>query len=430
MDIDLERVDKFSLTIDSKDRNWLADDETFNFSFRLTSNSNNELGTLEKVYKQVKIMDINYIMVPNLFINIDDIHCANKIGILNNSVLTFSHVKYKTNKLSDYKYLTVKIDEMNTNNNGSNSVINSSTAIFLLDSLFSKSYTNSFSTGFTLDSTDTTNLTKIKLYTDHNLLHIGESNIRNGSNENLVYRNVSHRKEFINPKDMLSNLHISFYDPSGKRLKLQNDVLTLKSITSTKVSLTNYTIDNENDVSTSGTLNTKIRKGLFLKNSTNFADNTFVLNLDSTNPTTKFSTNNNFLATTNSHDFLLESRKIELRMNEYFSSEEYRLGDRIYLKNIKLTNTNEELKRFLEKEEGHTIISMYAIDLNNNILTMVDYYNVIEILPKFEKNDGLNPTIDYFGLNDLDGTVEEVDGKMINLDNQVVINFSISCVNL
>ena len=51
MDIDLERVDKFSLTIDSKDRNWLADDETFNFSFRLTSNSNNELGTLEKVYK-------------------------------------------------------------------------------------------------------------------------------------------------------------------------------------------------------------------------------------------------------------------------------------------------------------------------------------------------------------------------------------------
>ena len=334
MDIDLERVDKFSLTIDSKDRNWLADDETFNFSFRLTSNSNNELGTLEKVYKKVKIMDINYIMVPNLFINIDDIHCANKIGILNNSVLTFNHVKYKTNKLSDYKYLTVKIDEMNTNNNGSNSVINSSTAIFLLDSLFSKSYTNSFSTGFTLDSTDTTDLTKIKLYTDQNLLHIGESNIRNGSNENLVYRNVSHRKEFINPKDMLSNLHISFYDPSGKRLKLQNDVLTLKSITSTNVSLTNYTIDNENDVSTSGTLNTKIRKGLFLKNSTNFADNTFVLNLDSTNPTTKFSTNNNFLATTNSHDFSLESRKIELRMNEYFSSEEYRLGDRIYFKNI------------------------------------------------------------------------------------------------
>ena len=136
------------------------------------------------------------------------------------------------------------------------------------------------------------------------------------------------------------------------------------------------------------------------------------------------------MSTTNSHDFSLESRKIELRMNEYFSSEEYRLGDRIYFKNIILNNTNEELKRFLGKEEGHTIISMYAIDLNNNILTTVDYYNVIEILPKFEKNDGLNTNIDYFGLNDLDGTVEDVDGKMINLDNQVVINFSISCVNL
>ena len=47
-----------------------------------------------------------------------------------------------------------------------------------------------------------------------------------------------------------------------------------------------------------------------------------------------------------------------------------------------------------------------------------------------KKNDGLNTYIDYFGLNDLDGTVEDVDGKMINLDNQVVINFSISCVNL
>ena len=318
------------------------------------------------------------------------------------------------------------------NNNGTNSVINSSSAIFLFDNVLSKSYNNSFVSGFSIDSTDSTGISKIKTYTDNNLSYVGESNIKNGTIENIIFRPSSYRKEFIIEKDILSNLHISFYYPDGKKIKLQNDILTLKNITSTHVNITtsNYSISGNVVTISSDVLNTKIRKGLFINNSTNFDDNTFILYLDKTNPTTKFLTNNNSLAQDASKDLTLESRRLELRMNEYFSSDEYRLGDRIYLKNINLSVYNDELKIFLERDEGHTIISMYSIDSNDNILISPEYYNVIEILPKFYKNDGYSTETEYFNLNTLNGSVKDIsDGKLINLDNQAIVNFTINCIN-
>ena len=121
----------------------------------------------------------------------------------------------------------------------------------------------------------------------------------------------------------------------------------------------------------------------------------------------------------------MESRKIEIKTKEFFSSDEYRLGDRIYFKNIDVNNTN--LKVFLEREVGHTIISLYAIDSSNTIITKPNYYNVIEILPKFSKNDGITFTEDYFGLQGSANEISPTSGKLLNLDNQLMINLNINC---
>jgi len=519
------KSDTNTLTIDSVDRNWIYGDKTCDFSFRLANNVDTSLGILNKVYKNINSIELNSIIIPNFFINLDEVHCAKKIGLTTSTLTEINNRPLRFTKLSDLKYLTVKVDEIQTHQNGSNRVLNQASGVFIMDYALPKSYSNSLNYSATL-RVDGPPL--IKIYSDHNLINIGESNVRDNTLENIAFKNVSCVSKFIRPKDMLSSLHISFYKPDGTILELQNDTLTIDKISSTKESIVGdvsdsaFTIDisfsqilrtkefghNNNVVADKdikynkssktllfvakfekvtelvltagdvlyfdfggdiyfgtvkeskklttnisetiifidgllllnnpltslddsvgdntfkflGKANTKTRVGLYITNSTFFVDNTFIISID---PQNKLTINNKSLTNSKGISLTMESRKIEIKTKEFFSSDEYRLGDRIYFKNVGVPNTN--LKVFLEREVGHTIISLYAIDSSNTIITKPNYYNVIEILPKFSKNDGITFTEDYFGLQGSGSEIIPTSGKLLNLDNQIMINLNINC---
>ena len=56
-----------NIIIDSINRNWIIESQrTFNYSFRLTDNSN-DLGILRKVYKNIKSFYIDNLLFPPLY---------------------------------------------------------------------------------------------------------------------------------------------------------------------------------------------------------------------------------------------------------------------------------------------------------------------------------------------------------------------------
>ena len=406
-----------TLTIDSVDRNWIYGDKTCDFSFRLANNVDTSLGILNKVYKNIKSIELNSIIIPNFFINLDEVHCAKKIGLTTTTLTEINNRPLRFTKLSDLKYITVKVDEIQTHQNGSNKVLNQASGVFIMDYPLPKTYSNSINYSTNLLSNGPP---FIEIYSNHNLINVGESNVPDNTLENIAFKNVSCISEFIRPKDMLSSLHISFYKPDGTILELQNDTLTIDKISSTKETFTgNLSEGTINDCEP----NIKTRVGLYITNLTYYVENTFIVFIDST---TKLTVNNKAKSEPlNTVSLTMESRKLEIKTKEFFSSDEYRLGDRIYFKNVVVNNTN--LKVFLERQEGHTIISLYAIDSSNKIITNPNYYNVIEILPKFSKNDGITFSEDYFGLQGSGNEISQTSGKLLNLDNQIMINLNINC---
>lgn len=408
----------YTLVIDSKDRNWLANETNFNFNFKMENNSNinsNRLGILEKSYKNIASITINTIVIPNFFINIDDIHCAKGLGLLLNYNGELASRNITFPRLSDLKYIVVKIGEYKSNINGSNNFINNSSGIFIVDYSIPKTYNNSIDNSYSLNTDN-----NIERYTSSNLLNIGESHLKNVISDSLVYKNISVSKEFITNKDLISNFNFTFYKPDGSELKLKDDKLTLASIISTEKSISCTFNNNSNSITTNA--DSYIRNGLYLNNthSAYFKINTFIIEKTASNT---FTMNNNSLQSGSSTTMTLESRKLEIKVNEYFSNEEYRIGDRILFKNIGI-GTNIELKNFLERNEGHTIISLYNINSSNVISTNPDYYNVIEILPKLNNING-NLTYNYF--NTKDTNINFTSGNIINLDNQILINLDIMC---
>ena len=60
--------------IDSRDRNWLSNDTTFDYNFRVSNPDN--LGVLNKTYNKVKSVQLDTLVLPNFFINIEEVLCA------------------------------------------------------------------------------------------------------------------------------------------------------------------------------------------------------------------------------------------------------------------------------------------------------------------------------------------------------------------
>ena len=397
----MSNIKNNTLVLDSLDRNWLGEDKTFGYKFNL-NNGNNSLGEYNRFYKNVQEIYIEYVIMPNIFINIEDLHCSKKIGLLpeKNGELLVNNLIFP--KLSDLKYLVMNIDEIKSDIDGTNNSINKSSAIFLLDSFICRSNMSSMKLKSVLNGTD------IQGYMDNNLLNTGEGLMYNNINQFVIFKNISHTSQIVNLN--LKSLRISFLNPNGKRLSLMNDSLSFKNINSTKFTLTSKL--NNKVITTS---DTKVRTGLFISDSVSELNdiNTVIYKKDSSNYTLNKTTKGNG----GNVSLIFESRKIEIECNEYFSSEEYRIGDTLIFKNI--NNVNSNLISFLKREGGHVIVGLRKTNSSSSL------YNIVEILPEIEIDLTTGEEIlNYYGLTDTI-TALELSGRAINKDNQHLIGINI-----
>ena len=397
----MSNIKNNTLVLDSLDRNWLGEDKTFGYKFNL-NNGNNSLGEYNRFYKNVQEIYIEYVIMPNIFINIEDLHCSKKIGLLpeKNGELLVNNLIFP--KLSDLKYLVMNIDEIKSDIDGTNNSINKSSAIFLLDSFICRSNMSSMKLKSVLNGTD------IQGYMDNNLLNTGEGLMYNNINQFVIFKNISHTSQIVNLN--LKSLRISFLNPNGKRLSLMNDSLSFKNINSTKFTLTSKL--NNKVITTS---DTKVRTGLFISDSVSELNdiNTVIYKKDSSN----YTLNKTTKGTGGNVSLIFESRKIEIECNEYFSSEEYRIGDTLIFKNI--NNVNSNLISFLKREGGHVIVGLRKTNSSSSL------YNIVEILPEIEIDLTTGEEIlNYYGLTDTI-TALELSGRAINKDNQHLIGINI-----
>ena len=383
------------LVIDSTHRNTYSN--TYNYNVSL---NNIDLRNITSFY-------IESLVISNHYINVSEIHAMRSRGSIDNTsenkkdlIFFDDNDVLNTNigfsKISDLKYINIVVSIGNTGY-GTQNQINKSTGIMIFDNIQERSHNNS-----KVLVTNGNNGANTHLITEGNIQKNGESLIYNSKEDILFMRNVFPKK-ILNPPVNITSLSISLYKPDGEPLTLLNDSLTLNKVKRTSVTLENqdnaintvsFAVTSENDK--------KLRSGLYITNESN-NPNIFI---------TKFVNNTVFLNKTpqNTTNPIFKSQKIELVFNEYFSSEEYKVGDTILLKNITSNTSNPSLDAFLKRPEGHTIVGLVTDPPHNTDTTL---YNVIEILPKIEV--GAKEHIQFFDLND---TGIQYNGVAINRDNQ------------
>lgn len=394
-----------TVIIDSIDRNWILGDKTFEYTFRFSNDYNESLGVLNKKFKNVSSFYIEYLIVPNIFIDIDNVHCIKKLGLIpeSNEEIVPNNIIFS--RISDLKYIVVNVDEIEHNVNGTNNVINKSTCIFLYDNVIPRSTLSNRESNSYLDNSN------IKMFTNSNLLDHGEGIFLDNKHEFILFKNISENKIQINNNLHINNIQISLHNPNGEKLKLMNDSLTIKNIGSIRFS---QSVNINNSTITSN--DNRITTGLYIDNDDTILNNnnTFIYrktnNIYTLNKTTKGIGANKTI--------IFESRKIFIECNEFFSSEEYKLGDTIILKNINKENIDNNLSSFLERNKGHIIVSMRKTNVNSTL------YNIIEILPDITIDlDTGNENIEFYNLNN--GNDITITGNLINKDNQHLISIDI-----
>jgi hypothetical protein len=132
--------------------------------------------------------------------------------------------------------------------------------------------------------------------------------------------------------------------------------------------------------------------------------------------------------------------KIGFEFTKYFSSDEYAIGDTIIIKpgTIMFSNTTsdlENLKIFLERPEGHTIIQHIGRDTSLPILN-THLFKGFYIPTKFNvTNDNGTSSNNIFKIFDFgisDGTTISMDNsivtnnKIINQSNQILVTLKIT----
>jgi hypothetical protein len=395
------------IVVNSIDREW-GYGSTFNYTFNF--NNGGISGNLISSIKNIKGFYIESIIMPNIFIDIFSVHGCKKLGLLpslngdiNTNNLSFS-------RISDLRYIVVEIRELRGNISGSHNINNKASAVFMFDTLIPKlSHSN-------LQTTSYQDSSEIKYYTNSHLKNRGEGIMSDTNHDYIVLKNIS-REPTMYIKDMLSSINIKFFSPNGKNLTLMNDILSIKSIGSTRVQASGMS----NVGTKTFTTNVVLREGLYVDRTDGLLvdDNTYVINKSSNTYTL-----NRDLSNTIVTDTYFESRKIEITSSEYFSSEEYKIGDTLVFK--KLASKTEslsiipdnELITFLERGGGHTIVGLRKGSGTGTL------YNIIEILPliSIDLLSGVETT-NFFGLEGT--TFYNMSGTIINRDNQNVVSINI-----
>jgi len=465
------------IILNSIDR--IKEDTTFDYTFNFGDKRNDRRGVLYKSVDNVSEFHIEYIVIPNLFINVKELHAVQQLGMLPFKNEDMNHSNFSFPKLSDLKYINVHVNELNGNVIGSSN--KKSSSMFIIDNIIPKSSTASLVNNYYLDES------VIKVHKRTGLKNIGES-IMDEPHTYLVLKNVSSEPTLFK-KNILSSINLKFYKPNGESIKLLNDKLTIKNVFSTAVSpfIRSVYIDgNEfifggervlnSTVSGFETDSSFLREGLFMaprlfnalsdknpinvfiKETTSIPGDVFgefytarynrlLVNDDDLPP----QPTDGYDAGLNHLEF--QSKLIEITCGEYFSSEEYKIGDTIHFKDIVIPESPGDYKKypqltkFLSRDEGHTIIGLSRDNIHHwrpYALFQTTLYNIIQILPKTnidliqgyetvdffdlqELRQVANPELFHFGTNDVECTNIERDlsGYILNNDLQNLVSINV-----
>ena len=162
--------DKHLIVINSIDRNHTEGDTTF--SYTINTNNSNSQGNLSNNYRNISSICIDSLYIPNKYLDIHTLHGLKKEG---QKISSTKHLQ--TPKLSNVQYLILKISDINNNIDGSNSIVNNSTSILVIDDVIPR---NINSGGFNIVGSDYVSVGNLG------------NNVTTGTdNSNIAFRNVS-----------------------------------------------------------------------------------------------------------------------------------------------------------------------------------------------------------------------------------------------
>lgn len=461
------------LIINSKDRDWeggvntVSDQKTFNYivKFAPTTDQGNFFGQSKLAhfltnFKDILSIEFTHFIVPDIYLELDTLHSLydtdNKIITSNKAAINKNSRNLKFKRLSDLPYISLVINEIGTNIEGTNSLLNTSTVIFSLDQ---KRRTN--------DNSGRKYVYQNEFNTyEHN--NLGSNLIPESNKSILVFNNILGWKKLYtpNPKSTLNLLNISFFDPNGTEIKLLDDVLDVDSISLANteesgeiVSFINngVTILSGNKTTVSLPI-TSTPWGISQSNVT-LGEDKYSTNNIGTDPkiiistsqdgytiTVTISSGENFKENDvlkindpsgTSDDTLyfyvknVTGNSIGINTKKYFSPEEYNIGDKILFRNIVMSNTDfydknflakSQLENFINRESGHTIIGVGESQATTNI-SRCNMFNQIQIpfIYNLDKNTGNSSIEDTFNLQkNVLGLVKDTSSNIqINLGNTV-----------
>ena len=519
----------------SKDRDWSQSEKpTFKYNIAFGADTSNSNASIVKVFRNIKSISIDEIIIPNLYCNLTSIHGAkaNKLIQLNNNTSQKNNRIVNFERLVDLPFITMRINEIGNTQYGTNDQLNNAVAVLVLD-------TEKYCTNNNAGSITYTTGTSIDIFETGNY---GGSLIPGNGMSNVIYRNITDKKiYFPSIKGILPGLSISFYKPSGEEIQLLNDTVSISSCEYyNTTACVVATTENLNVVSYSGTATAGASDTITLASGSSVSNdfyNTFIITITggtgngqtrnindyvgsslvatvdewATTPdntsvytitgisrlehldshfksalsidgiainsgdrvlvknqtdsiqngiytlTTVGSASVNWIltraalelrnktlitsgATHNDNTFVLtnttaftsgtdqlqfiEQMGLKIITNEYFSPEEYKVGDVIIFNNCVFSaNTNDKLKLFLERREGHVIIAIE--DNATTPLTNQTFFNAIIIGVKYNINDTTGNIVnDSFGITNAAIPLFS-GGSLLNLNNQHLIKMSI-----
>ena len=131
------KVKEHVITINSKDRNYTID-TPYNFSINFSSLNQNVMN-IGKSFKNIKSIMFLGMVIPNIYLDIKEV-----LSLYNKGFITKTAKAKKFMRVSDLPYLTLTISEIrNPNMFGSNTILNKSSFILVLDDVVPKTSNNS-----------------------------------------------------------------------------------------------------------------------------------------------------------------------------------------------------------------------------------------------------------------------------------------------
>lgn len=199
----------FFLSIDSKDRVYSSGNTTFDFNIE----------SFKNIYKNISSFTIQGIIVPNIYLECQQVH-----GLYLNSHISTSNSSdssvIRPRQISDLNYITVQVDNIPGKTDGTNDSVRQSSGVFIIDRELEVNKSNG---------------EYMKAEGNNNYIEFGNKSsslLADTNYNNLVFKTIEPFKiNFDTPLASLFELKFSLRDPFNNVLSLMNDYLSIHSIT-------------------------------------------------------------------------------------------------------------------------------------------------------------------------------------------------------